>query len=179
MPSIEPIPGARSHVRITKPDLRRLAHIAHEEREDFFGRHPEWAILYRKRLLGSALCGDGALHYLNGITGVDQFEVVSFYAEHTDAAFPYQRVSQADFGKPKFGRGAEPAETYTGLRINLQGRSIEGGPGDDPLETIQRYLRAGATPTARDLARRAVVLLEPEELLGIEAWPSLVLPPRR
>jgi hypothetical protein len=40
-------------------------------------------------------------------------------------------------------------------------------------------LRAGATPTARDLARRAVVMLEPEELLGIEAWPSLVLPPRR
>jgi hypothetical protein len=171
--------SARSHARITKADLRRLARIAHQDREDFFERHPEWAILYRKRLLGTALCGNGALHYLNGITGVDRFEVVAFYAGHADAAFPFQRVSHADFGEPKFGRGVDPPETYEGLRVTLQGRSIEGGPGDDPLEAIQRYLKAGATPTARELTRKAVVMLEPEELLGIEAWPSLVLPPRR
>src|SRR5512134_2099554 len=160
--------SARSHARITRADLRRLARVAHEDREDFFERHPEWAILYRKRLLGTALCGNAALHYLNGITGVDRFEVVAFYAEHTDAPFPFQRVSQADFGKSKFGRGVKPADTYEGLRVSLEGRSIAGGPGDDPLEAIQRYLRAGATPTARDLARRAVVMLEPEELLGTE-----------
>jgi hypothetical protein len=171
--------SARSQARIAKADLRRLARIAQQDREDFFERHPEWAILYRKRLLGAVLYGNGALHYLNGITGVDRFEVMTLYAEHTDAPYPFQRVSQADFGKSKFGRGARPAETYRGLRIDLQGRSIEGGPGDDPLEAIQRYLRAGETPTARELARGAVVILEPEELLGVEAWPSLVLPPRR
>ena len=171
--------SAASHARITKADLRRLARIAREDRDDFFERHPEWAILYRKRLLGAALCGAAALHYLNGITGVREFEVVSFYAEHADAPFPFQRVNHADFGPSKFGRGPDPAETYQGLRVALQGRSIDGGPGDDPLETIQRYLRAGATPTARELARKAVVLLEPEEVLGMEAWPSLVLPPRR
>jgi hypothetical protein len=40
-------------------------------------------------------------------------------------------------------------------------------------------LSAGETPTARELARKAVVMLEPEDALGMEAWPSLVLPPRR
>lgn len=170
---------ARSYARMTKVDLRRLARIAQEDRDDLFERHTEWAILYRKRLLGAALCGESALHYLNGITGLVEFDVVSFYAEHADAPFPFQRVSRADFGPSRFGRGADAPETYGGLRVVLQGRSIEGGPGDDPLEAIQRYLTAGATPTARELASKAVVLLEPEELLGMEAWPSLVLPPRR
>jgi hypothetical protein len=168
-----------SHARISKADLRRLARLAQEHREDFFERHPEWSILYRKRLLGAALCGAAALHYLNGITGVGDFEVWSFYAEHADAPFPFQRVSHADYGKSKFGRGPDTPETYQGRRVILQGRSVDGGPGSDPLEAIQRYLKAGATPSARELAKKAVVLLEPDELLGIEAWPSLVLPPRR
>jgi hypothetical protein len=171
--------SALSYTRITKADLRRLAGVAREDREDFFERHPEWAILYRRRLLGAAMCGSAALHYLNGITGVGEFEVVSFYTEHADAPFPHQKVSHADFGSPKFGRGADTPDSYQGLRVTLEGRSIPGGPGDDALETIQRYLKAGATPTARELARKAVVMLEPEELLGMEAWPSLVLPPRR
>jgi len=171
--------SAQPYARITKVDLRRLARIAHDDREDLFERHPEWAILYRKRLLGVALCGGSALHYLNGITGVREFEVVSFYAEHPDAPFPFQRVSHADFGPSRFGREPDAPETYQGMRVTLQGRSIAGGPGDDPLEAIQRYLKAGATPTSRELARKAVVMLEPDEALGLEAWPSLVLPPRR
>lgn len=168
-----------SHAGITKTDLRRLARLAQDDREDFFERHPEWSILYRKRFLGSALGGAGALHYLNGITGVRDFEVWNFYAEHADAPFPFQRVSHADYGKSKFGRGADTPETYQGRRVILQGRSLAGGPGDDPLEAVQRYLKAGNTPSARELAKKAVILLEPDELLGIEAWPSLVLPPRR
>ena len=173
------MPGARSHTRISKADLRRLARIAHEDREDFFGRHPEWAILYRKRLLGSALCGNGALHYLNGITGVDQFEVWTFYAENSEAAFPHHHVSHLDFGESKFGRGASLPESYKGLRVELQGRSLDAQTGDDPLEVLQRYLKARASPSARELSAKAVVLLEPEEFFGVEAWPSLVLPPRR
>lgn len=168
-----------SHARITKVDLRRLARIAQDERDDFFERHTEWAILYRRRLLGAALVGGAALHYLNGITGLREFEVMSFYAEHADAPFPFQRIDHADFGPSRFGRDADSADTYEGLRVTLRGRSIDGGPGDDPLEAIQRYLSAGETPTARELARKAVVMLEPEDALGMEAWPSLVLPPRR
>jgi hypothetical protein len=60
----------------------------------------------------------------------------------------------------------------------LRGRSIDALPIDDPLEAIQRYLRARASPIARELAAKAVVLIDPEPLLGMEAWPSLVLPPR-
>jgi hypothetical protein len=65
------------------------------------------------------------------------------------------------------------------LRVELQGRSLDARPGEDALEVLQRYLKARASPTARELASKAVVLLEPEEFFGVEAWPSLVLPPRR
>lgn len=169
----------RSYARITRTDLRRLKRLADEDREDFFSRHPEWALLYRKRMLGIALCGSAALHYINGITGVQEFEVWTFYAEHAEAAFPFQRVTHADFGESKFGRAADAAETYAGRRVAMQGRSIHGLPTDDPLEAVQRYLKAGATPTAKELAAKAVVMIDPEELAGVEAWPSLVLPPRR
>jgi len=171
--------SARSYARITKIDLRKLGRLAHDDREDFFGRHPEWAILYRRRILCVALCGSAALHYLNGITGVRQFDVWTFYAEHPEAAFPHQRVTHLDYGESKFGRGTDLPETYRGRRVVTQGRSVAASPADDPLEVLQRYLRAGATPTSRELARRAVVLIEPAEMLGLEAWPSLVLPPRR
>src|SRR5262245_50726924 len=169
----------RSYARIARTDLKRLARLAEEEREDFFSRHPEWAILYRKRILCAALCGDGALHYLNGITGVNEFQVWTFYAENSEAAFPPYHSSHLDFGESKFGRDASLPESYKGMRVVLQGRSLEATSSDDPLDTLQRYLKARATPSARELAGKAVVLIDPEELLGVEAWPSLVLPPRR
>ena len=48
--------GEPSLERITKADLRRLARIAADEREDFFVRHAEWKLLYARRLLCTALC---------------------------------------------------------------------------------------------------------------------------
>ena len=75
----------RSLERITRADLKRLARIAEEERADFFSRHPEFSILYARRLLCTVLGEDAALHYLNGVTGVHEFSLWSFYAEHPEA----------------------------------------------------------------------------------------------
>ena len=58
--------------------------------------------------------------------------------------------------------------------MNLAGRSIDASPADDPIEALQYYLRRGASPVARRLAEQAVVLLEPEKLMGYVAWPTLV-----
>ena len=167
----------RSFQPITRADLKRLARIAAEDREDFFSRHPEFAILYRKRLLCTALGGDAALHLLNGVTGVREFSVWSFYAEHPEAPFPFHRAGRADFGESKFGRAPDAPERYTGRRVDLHGRSIDATPGSGPVEALQRYLKAGATRSSRGLARKAAVLIEPEFLLGAEVWPTLALSP--
>ena len=165
----------RSLERITRADLKRLARIAEEERADFFARHREFAILYARRLLCTALCEDAALHYLNGVTGLREFSVWTFYADHPEAAFPFHRPGRADFGKSKFGRASDAPTGYEGRRVELHGRSIPGTPGGDPVQALQRYLKAGATPSARELAQKAVVLIAPEPLLGAEIWPTLAL----
>ena len=165
----------RSFERITKSDLKKLARIARIEREEFFGRHPEWAMLYRRRLVCVALCKDAALHFVNGSTGVDAFDVWTFYAEHPEAPFPFQQLVKADLGKSKFGRDAANSDAYEGRRIELRGRSLDCKPGVDPIDVLQRYLRSGETPSARDLRDKAVVLIEPDEFLGYVAWPSLAM----
>jgi len=168
----------RSSERITRIDLKRLARIAGREREDFFSRHPEFALLYRKRLLCSALGEDAALHYLNGLTGIGEFSVWSFYASHPEADFPFRQTVRADFGESKFGRAANGPDGYAGRAIVLHGRSLDVAPGSDPVEALQRYLKAGATRSSRELALKALVLIEPPQLLGTEVWPTLVMPAR-
>ena len=168
--------GERSFERITRSDLKKVARIARSEREEFFERHPEWAMLYRKRLVGVALCKDAALHFVNGSTGVDVFDVWTFYAEHPEASFPFQQLVKADLGKSKFGRDTANPDAYQGRRVELRGRSLDCKPGDDPIEVLQRYLRTGETPSARELRDKAAVLIEPEQFLGYVVWPSLAMP---
>jgi hypothetical protein len=165
--------GESSLERITKADLRRLAHITADERDDFFSRHAEWKLLYARRLLCTALCGQSALHFCNGTAGIEEFEVWSFYAAHAEAPFPHHRHSYRDFGKPKFGR-ATGSDAYAGRRIRLTGRSIPYRPGDDPAVSLQHYLRSGRTQSARQLRDSAVVLIEPDSHLAYVAWPTLV-----
>jgi hypothetical protein len=167
--------GERSYARINRVNLKRLLAIARVERDDFFSRHKEYAILYRKRVLCTALCGDAALHYINGQTGIARFQVWTFYAEHPEATFPYWHGERYDYGaSEKFGRLPDAPEAFKGRPVDLAGRSIDAAPADDPLEALQYYLRRGSTPVARRLAEKAVVLLEPEPLAGYVAWPTLV-----
>lgn len=165
--------GEPSFERITPTDLRRLARIAANEREDFFARHAEWKLLYSRRLICTALCGQSALHFCNGASGIQEFDLWSFYAAHDEAPFPHHRHSYCDFGTPKFGR-MSGNDAYVGRRIRLTGRSIAARPSDDPVAALQAYLRAGKTPSARLLRGSAVVMIEPASHVGYVAWPTLV-----
>lgn len=160
---------------ITKTDLKKLVRIARAERDDFFGRHPEWAILYRKRMLCTALCGDAALHFINGRSGVADFPVWTFYAGHPEAPFPFQHLGKSDFGKSKFGQDPGNPAAYAGRRVEMRGRSLDCRPNADPIEVVQRYLKSGDTPSARELREKAVVLLDPDPFLGYVIWPSLAV----
>ncbi len=166
--------GSRSIEPITRRDLKRLAALVRREREDFFGLNSAWSLLYSKRLLCVALGGEAAVHALNATSGFVGFEVWNFYAEHPDAPFPARRKAREDFGDSRFGLDPSLPETFKGRAVDVQGRSIEAKPGDDPVTALQRYLRLKETPTAKALARQSLVLLEPEALLGFEVWPTLV-----
>jgi len=111
------------------------------------------------------------LHYLDGKNGVKDFDIWTFYIEHPKAPYPYRRHGCADFGKSKFGR--HPAETgYIGRRVDFLGRSILCSLHADPITTVQDYLSAARSQSAKLLAEKAVIGLEPEQLFGQVIWPG-------
>jgi len=80
-------------------------------------------------------------------------------------------VVSRDFGLGKFGRSPDRPD-FNGRRVDLIGRSIDVRPGESVLSALRRYLRDGKTTSARCLAAKAVVLLEPARLRGTVAWPE-------
>jgi hypothetical protein len=163
------IESERSNVRITKCDLVKLGKIAKQDREDFFSRHPRKKAVH----LCTALCQGAALHYVNGKSGVKDFDVWSFYCRNEfDKDYPPRRIKSKDFGKSKFGvRAKDKKNGYIGRRVDLLGRSIKTS-GENLIYTIRRYLGEGKTASSRALSKKAVVLIEPPALLGKVIWPQ-------
>jgi|SRR3989338_4760941 len=162
---------SRSYEPITKADLRLLAELARNDREDLFKRKPNTGRLYSDRLFAVALCQGGALHYLNGKNGVKDLDVWSFYTEHPERPFPYRRRAEVDLGIPKFGK-TEGYGHFVGRKVDLIGRSMQNVEPNDPVGTLRRYLRNGHTESARRLAEKAVILLGPAHLFGAVVWPE-------
>ena len=160
----------RSLARIELADLRRLAALAADAEAELFRRNPDGSGRYAGRLLGRALCQGAALHYVNGRNGVKDFDVWSFYAQYDDWPFPARWRGTRDFGPSKFGRYPRDAPRYSGRRVDLLGRSLRVEPGADLTEAIRRYLTVRRTRSAKELAAKAVVLIDPESRLGEIAW---------
>ena len=162
---------ARSLARIDIQDLLRLARIAAEAEAGLFARRPQGAGRYAGQLICRALCQGAALHYLDGRTGVKDFDVWSFYAAHGGKPFPYRWRGTADLGPSKFGRYPGDPSSFTGRRVDMLGRSLNVPPGTEPVAVVRDYLSAARTDSARELAAKAVVLISPERLAGTVAWP--------
>lgn len=160
----------RSFAKIDGSDLRRLALLAREDREEFFFRHPHWQELYSRRILCVALCQGAAMHYVDQRNGVKDFDVWTFFSQHPEARFPWRRVGRRDFGPSKFGKHPDDAP-YTGRRVDLLARSIRCPYPSDPVQSIREYLAHPPSKTASALSQKAVVLIEPRNLVGEIVWP--------
>ncbi len=160
----------RSLAPIDGDDLERLARIARSDREAFFGRNPRYRVL-ADRVIGVVLCQGAALHFLDGRNGVKDFDVWTFYAAHPDATYPWRRpIIARDFGDPKFGKSPARPE-FVGRKVDLLGRSLDADASADPVAALRAYLSERRTDSARRLAQKAVVLLEPASHMGTVVWP--------
>ena len=153
-------------------DLQKLLRFSNEDREEFFVRNPRWRKLYENRIICIALCQGAALHFLDEKNGVKDFDVWTFYSEHSEAPFPYRRMGHKDFGISKFGCHPLDAEKFTGRCVDLIGRSLNVSQTTDPIKTLKTYLENPATKSAKELRKKAVVLLYPENLFGRVVWPE-------
>jgi hypothetical protein len=151
----------RSTARITDEVLARLSEIAAEDREDRFQRRPRWSP-YRARVLCVALCQGAALHHLDGRNGVKDLDVWTFYAEADVGPFPWRWRTERRFDRAPF----------EGHYVDLLGRSLREPTGADPAGVIGRYLGEARTSSARALARKAAVLIDPADLRGRTVWPA-------
>jgi hypothetical protein len=138
-----------------------------------FARNPDGAGRYAGRLVCRALCQGAALHYVDGINGIKDFDVWSFYAQRDDGPFPARWRGKADFGPSKFGRDPGAPPSYAGRRVDCLGRSLPVLPGADPIAVIRGYLSSAHTASAKALAIKAAVLIDPEDHAGMVVWPEL------
>lgn len=162
----------RSLERIEIADLLRLAVLAADAEAELFRRNPQGSGRYAGRLLGRALCQGAPLHYVNGNNGVKDFDVWSFYAQYDDWPFPPWWRGTLDFGPSKFGRYSGDPPRYSGRRVDLLGRSLPVRPGADSADVLRRYLATRRTDSAKALAAKAVVLIDPENRAGDIVWPA-------
>ncbi len=174
MGEIASTPDERCFLGIEMPELQRLAGIAAVDRAAFFHRNPRWRDLYEDRVLCVALCQGSALHYVDGRNGIKDWDVWTFYAEPPGLAqndqFPPRRRGELAFGDARFGR-CPVRPQHLGRPVDLIGRSIPWRHGENPVDAVVRYLRASRTTSARCLAAKAVVLLDPADRRGEIVWP--------
>jgi hypothetical protein len=161
----------RSFVRIRRRDLDRLAELAAADRAAFFAAHPVWAQSYADRYIGAALCQGAAQHYADGKVGVQDFDVYSFFEANPKRRWYAKRNKHVDFGDPRFGQSLDRPD-FVGRRVDLLGRGINRRSGESASACIQRWFAEGATDSARRLARKAVVLIDPQEHRGEVLWRS-------
>ncbi len=163
--------SSRSYAPIEHADLLHLLQLARADREAFFAKRPDWSRFYADRVLCTALCQGAALHYVKGKVGINDFDVYTFYAAHPERHWYAKRIQPVDFGDPKFGRSQVTKPNFVGRRVDLMGRALPVPPGSEPIPALRDYLASGKTDTARELAQKAVVLLEPPDLMATVAWP--------
>jgi hypothetical protein len=158
---------SRSFEKITDSDLRRILLLAKADIDDFFDRKSEYRMLYKGNEVLIALCQGAALHYIDGINGVKDFDVWFFYPNYSKP-LPYRRRGKVDFGPSKFG--SFPDEVgLRGRRIDVLMRS-DSTFSSSPELAIKNYLSNARTSTAKHLAQKAVVGLYPESVFGKVLW---------
>lgn len=168
----------RSYEPIEATDLERLARISAQDRERFFRTRPEYA----GRLLCVALCqgaGQHAVDVANGRpdpNGVKDFDVWSFFAAVPGTRFPAaRRMTHADFGPSRFGRQEDAGNRfrhYQGRRVDLLLRALPVPVGAEPVSAVRAWLCAGGAASARALALKGVVVIDPPPLRARVIWPS-------
>jgi len=156
----------RYYQPITDDVLRHLRDIALKEWQAFFQKHQQKYSAYasQKNLIAIALCQGAALHFIDGKNGVKDFDVWLFYKQNPGYwRYPVKRPS----GLPQFGN------THVDLLSRELGVELVQRCNRDPARCLREWLTTAPTESARHLAKKAVVGLHPDSILGQVIWSTL------
>jgi hypothetical protein len=160
----------RSSAHIGMDDLARLSKIARTDLRSYIARDPASRELFETKILCVTLCQGAALHFVDKVNGVKDFDVFIFFVADGSRKFPARRRGVHDFGRSHFGRHPDD-QGFVGRRVDVMGRSIARGEGESPIQAVCKYLGQRPTATAWHLAQKSVVVIDPPALRGTVIWP--------
>lgn len=161
----------RSYSEISENNLKELLSGSINRLSEYFiyGAGKKWSVLYNiAEPLCVALCQGAAMHYYDKKNGVKDFDVWFFYP-FNQKHLPYRTIWCWDYKELKFGRHPD-FKGYSGRKVDVIVRSLRKYTLGEPLRTIATFLSEGETKTARELSRKAVVLLSPDKYFGRTIW---------
>lgn len=163
--------GSRSFAIITEQDLSDILVKSKEKIKDFFTSETgvKWKRYYEyANPLCIALCQGAAMHYYDKTNGIKDFDIWFFY-KFNKKHLPYRSRWEWDYVNKKFGCHPD-FKGFEGRKVDVMIRSIKNYVNDDSVQSIYEYFQKEKTTTAKMLAQKAVVLLEPKEYLGKVIW---------
>ena len=104
---------------------------------------------------------------------------ISIYSSAADMPFPRIKHGCMDFGVSRHGREADSADTFAGRRVWVESHPFTAQRDMTLLDLVQQYLKSSTRSPARRLRAGTVVFVEPKELIGLLAWPTLIVAPKR
>ncbi|MFH2064747.1 MAG: hypothetical protein ABIK15_06090 [Pseudomonadota bacterium] len=161
----------RSLETIKRKDLKELYGGSKKRLQEYFisGKGKKWENLYDiEKPLAVALCQGAAMHYHDKKNGIKDFDVWFFYP-FNKKHLPYRTYWNWDYTNPKFGHHPT-ISGYIGRKVDVLVRSIRNFTVDDPIKTIHQFLQFENTTSAKELSKKSVVMLSPDNLVGRVIW---------
>ncbi len=180
----------RSLAPIEREHLDRLAALADIQHAQFV-REGARAHSWENRRVAVVLAQGGALHYLDGVTGVKDFDIWTFYAAIPGMPLRCGRYeTHADFGPSVHGRQQYPTDfkhpqkatwlSYQGRRVDFMVRDLPvavGATTDETTHALRVWLANGANDRSSrkssswHLSCKAMIWVAPAEP-GAPIWPD-------
>jgi hypothetical protein len=160
----------RSYEKIEKADLTRLIGLAKKCLDEMLARTTTGRFYSSNDALMACLCQGAARHFVHGDRGVNDWDVVFFFRTNPDWKFPPRWKGNCDFGPSRFGTNPDHGPRYSGRRIDVLGRDIPVSGGISAEQAIVTYLQKSGTVSAREWAKRPLIALTSQEMLGQLIW---------
>ena len=153
---------------IIKSDLEKLCEFSLKELREFSIRNPS-SKMAKIDPLAICLCQGAASYFINKGKGVKDFDIYFFYQY-----FYTRKIKPVDLGDifEKFGvREEDWKRGFKGRRIDFCRRKI-GRIEESVLieKNLVNFLNESRTLTAKELTKKAIIGIWPEEIFGKVIW---------